>query len=223
MPRESTREYLFPAVCAVALTAALGLAAAAPVLAQPIETVRKTCADPIARFERSERIPRQLLAAVALAESGRWDKARGATFAWPWTVTAGGKGRFFDTKAAAIAEVRRLRAAGVRNIDVGCMQINLMYHPDAFDDLDQAFDPFENVAYAARFLKRLNEARRSWSMAVGLYHSSNRKFLYPYRRKVIKVWNQERHRVAMEKRKAQIEKYKKLRAARRRLSRRGRS
>ena len=83
MPRESTREYLFPAVCAVALTAALGLAAAAPVLAQPIETVRKTCADPIARFERSERIPRQLLAAVALAESGRWDKARGATFAWP--------------------------------------------------------------------------------------------------------------------------------------------
>jgi soluble lytic murein transglycosylase-like protein len=179
MPTGSTREYLFPAVCAVALTAALGLATAAPVLAQPIETVGKLCAAPIARFERSERIPRQLLAAVALAESGRWDKARGAKFAWPWTVTAGGKGRFFDTKAAAIAEVRRLRASGISNIDVGCMQINLKYHPDAFDDLNQAFDPSENVAYAARFLKRLNEARRSWSMAVGLYHSSNREFLYP--------------------------------------------
>ncbi len=223
MPRGTTREDLFPAVCAIALTAAIGLASASPVLAQPIEIVKKLCAAPIARFERSERIPRQLLAAVALAESGRWDKARGAIFAWPWTVTAGGKGRFFDTKAAAIAEVRRLRALGVRNIDVGCMQINLKHHPDAFDDLDQAFDPSENVAYAARFLKRLNKARRSWSMAVGLYHSSNREFLYPYRRKVLKLWNQERHRAAMEKRQAQIEKYKKLRAARRRLSRRGRS
>ncbi len=223
MPTGSIREHLVPAVCAAALTAALGLAAAAPVLAQPIEPVSKLCAGPIDRFERSERIPRQLLAAVALAESGRWDKARGAIFAWPWTVTAGGKGRFFATKAEAIAEVRRLRAAGVRNIDVGCMQINLMYHPDAFDDLDQAFDPFENVAYAARFLKRLNEARRSWSMAVGLYHSSNREFLYPYRRKVIKLWNQERHRVAMAKRKALIEKFKKQSAARRRLSRRRRS
>jgi hypothetical protein len=223
MPRGTTREYLFPAVCAVALTAAIGLAVAPPVLAQPIEIVKKLCAAPIARFERSERIPRQLLAAVALAESGRWDKARGAIFAWPWTVTAGGKGRFFDTKAAAIAEVRRLRALGIRNIDVGCMQINLKHHPDAFDDLDQAFDPSENVAYAARFLKRLNKARRSWSMAVGHYHSSNREFLYPYRRKVLKLWNQERHRAAMEKRQAQIEKYQKLRAARRRLSRRGRS
>jgi hypothetical protein len=223
MPPGSIRNHLFPAVCAVVLTVALGLAAATPVLAQPFENVRKICADPIARFERLERIPGQLLAAVALAESGRWDKARGAIFAWPWTVTAGGKGRFFATKAKAIAEVRRLRAAGVRNIDVGCMQINLMYHPDAFDDLDQAFDPAENVAYAARFLKRLNEARRSWSMAVGLYHSSNREFLYPYRRKVLKLWNQERHRVAMEKRQAQIEKYKKLRAERRRLSRRRRS
>ncbi len=217
------RGHLFPAVCAAALTAAFGLAAAAPVLAQPIETISKTCADPIARIERSERIPRQLLAAVALAESGRWDKDRRAIFAWPWTVTAGGKGRFFDTKAEAIAEVSRLRASGIRNIDVGCMQINLMYHPDAFDDLDQAFDPFENVAYAARFLKRLNEARRSWSMAVGLYHSSNREFLYPYRRKVLKLWNQERHRAAMEKRQAHIERYKKQRAARRRLARRGRS
>ncbi len=229
MPRGSPREYPFPAVCAVALTAALGLAAAAPVLAhpptpaQPIETASKLCADPIARSERSERIPRQLLAAVALAESGRWDKARQAIFAWPWTVTAGGKGRFFDTKARAIAEVKRLRAAGVRNIDVGCMQINLMHHPDDFEDLDQAFDPSENVAYAARFLKRLNEARRSWSMAVGLYHSSKREFLYPYRRKVLQLWNQERHRAAMEKRQAHIERYKKQRAARRRLSRRGRS
>ena len=60
-------------------------------------------------------------------------------------------------------------------------------------------------------------------MAVGLYHSSNREFLYPYRRKVLRLWNQERHRAAMEKRKAQIEKYKKLRAERRRLSRRRRS
>ena len=35
------------------------------------------------------------------------------------------------------------------------MQVNLGYHPDAFEDLEQAFDPTYNVAYAASFLVEL--------------------------------------------------------------------
>ena len=43
-----------------------------------------------------------------------------------------GKDRFFSSKAAAITAVRKLQADGVRNIDVGCMQVNLKYHPKVF-------------------------------------------------------------------------------------------
>jgi soluble lytic murein transglycosylase-like protein len=55
----------------------------------------------------------------------------------------------------------------VRNIDVGCMQVNLGYHGKAFADLEAAFDPATNVAYAARFLSELFSKRRSWALAVG--------------------------------------------------------
>ncbi|MDZ7712446.1 MAG: hypothetical protein U5L06_04740 [Rhodovibrio sp.] len=65
---------------------------------------------------------------------------------------AEGRGRYLPSKAAAIAEVRDLQARGVSNIDVGCMQVNLHWHGDAFESLEQAFDPAYNVAYAAAFL-----------------------------------------------------------------------
>ena len=67
---------------------------------------------------------------------------------WPWTINAEGQGLFYDTKAQAVAAVRALQARGVRSIDVGCMQVNLMHHPDAFPTLEQAFDPQTNAAYA---------------------------------------------------------------------------
>ena len=59
-----------------------------------------------------------------------------------------------------MAAVRAMQANGVRSIDVGCGQINLMYHPDAFPNLELAFDPQANAAYAARFLKALSRADR---------------------------------------------------------------
>jgi hypothetical protein len=57
---------------------------------------------------------------------GPWDKISRSGFAWPWTVTAHGRGQFYPSKQAAIAAVRKLKAKGVKNIDGGCMQVNLM-------------------------------------------------------------------------------------------------
>ena len=34
---------------------------------------------------------------------------------------------------------------GVRQVDVGCMQINLQSHPHAFASLEDAFDPGSNA------------------------------------------------------------------------------
>jgi hypothetical protein len=68
-----------------------------------------------------------------------------------------------------------LRQQALRHtfVDVGCMQVDLHYHPDAFNTLDEALDPAANADYAARLLVDLyrGEAGGSWDIAVGLHHS----------------------------------------------------
>ncbi|HEY4134076.1 MAG TPA: transglycosylase SLT domain-containing protein [Alphaproteobacteria bacterium] len=192
---------------------AAGSATAAPITPQIFDSTKKSCVAPIAQQERLYGIPNQLLAAVSLAESGRWDKENAASFAWPWTVTAEGKGQFLASKAEAIAQVQALRARGIRNIDVGCMQINLLHHPDAFPDLETAFDPQSNVAYAASFLKGLFDDSRSWITAVGNYHSATPVFHFQYRAKVVGLWNDTRRRSAEEKRQETVAAYQERRAA----------
>ena len=76
-----------------------------------------------------------------------------------------------DTKQQAINAVQTLQRMGLSNIDVGCMQINLHYHPAAFKSLDNAFDPTINVTYAANYLKALRKDMSSWREAAGIYHS----------------------------------------------------
>lgn len=157
------------------------------------------CAAETARAEQAHDLPRLLLSAISKTESGRHHAARGERFAWPWTVTAEGKGQYLPSKAAAIARVEALRARGVRNIDVGCMQINLKYHPDAFQSLETALDPAKNVAYAASLLTSLKRTWGSWTRAVGNYHSNTPRFSGPYRVKVFRTLNRERLRAAKEK------------------------
>jgi len=152
------------------------------------------CAQATSRAERAGGVPSHLLRAISLAETGRWDDKRRASFAWPWTVTSGGEGRYYASKDEAVAEVRKLSARGVRNIDVGCMQVNLLYHKDAFASFEEAFEPSTNTNYAARFLKELYASSGSWTTAAGFYHSRNPANNRPYRLKVIRLWNEARHK-----------------------------
>jgi hypothetical protein len=64
------------------------------------------------------------------------------------------------------------------------MQVNLMYHPDAFATLDIAFDPAANARYAASFLRRLNEQTGSWAKATASYHSATPELGNAYERRV---------------------------------------
>ena len=166
----------------------------APARAAESPADKAICATAVAAAEQATRLPLRLLRAVSLAESGRWDPEKKASFAWPWTVTSGGAGQFFPDKASAITHVKRLQAKGVRNIDVGCMQVNLMHHGLAFGDLEEAFDPIHNVLYAAAFLKELRQERNSWSGAVATYHSADRERGTTYSQKVFALWQQENER-----------------------------
>lgn len=179
-----------------------------------IRSDSKVCKTAIAQVEFAMRLPVSILQAISLAESGRWDKTSRSKFAWPWTVTALGKGRFYPSKERPIAAVHRLKAEGVWNIDVGCMQINLMYHPKAFDSLKQAFDPGANARYAGELLSKLRRANRSIMRAIAHYHSTTRERNRPYTRKVIKLWNQERRRHYAEQREKKLAAWQAERARR---------
>ena len=153
------------------------------------------CEDAAIHHEHMNGLPRALLAAVAMAESGRYDRKTRKARAWPWTINAEGRAYYFKTTAEAVATTRRLLATGMRSIDVGCMQVNLRYHPDAFASLEDGFDPMTNVAYGADFLMRLHDRSGSWPEAVANYHSQTEARGDRYFARVIRIWQNERERV----------------------------
>jgi hypothetical protein len=146
------------------------------------------CQQAIESAGRAHAIPPGLMAAIGQVESGRHDPASGALHPWPWTVDAEGQGAFYDSKPQAIAAVRGLQARGVRSIDVGCMQVNLLQHPDAFNSLEQAFDPMANADYAARFLVTLHGQTAAWPAAAAMYHSATPELGAAYQQKVMAAW-----------------------------------
>ena len=148
-----------------------------------------TCEAAIAAAERNAHTAPGLLAAIGVVESGRRDPATNQRRPWPWTVTAEGVGTYYPSKAEAIAAVQALQARGVSSIDVGCMQVNLQYHPDAFHSLDEAFDPGPNAAYASRFLKILYAKLADWPAAAAAYHSMTPGPNAAYAKLIAAVWS----------------------------------
>lgn len=128
------------------------------------------CIHEILRAQLRHQIPGNLLLGIGLQESGMMHE--GELTIWPWVANADGDGRFFETPQSAASWVRARQAAGVESIDVGCMQVNLRWHPDAFVQLEEGFDPARNVDYAARFLVQLYEKTGDWIEAAGHYHSA---------------------------------------------------
>lgn len=179
----------------------------------PAAPADEVCLAEAAAAERDARVPPGLVRAIALAESGRWDSAARRSYAWPWTVTSADQSWYLSSKAEAIAKVRELQRQGRRNIDVGCMQINLYWHPDAFGSLEEAFDPRRNVAYGVEFLKSLRAELRSWGRAVARYHTADEARGDAYRERVTTLWTRQRHLRAEEMRKAFAEAREARRAA----------
>jgi hypothetical protein len=147
------------------------------------------CMDPISRLEKEKGIPARLLSAIAYIESGRLIKERKKVVIWPWTINVQGKGYYFLSKEQAVQAVKDYKNQGITNIDVGCMQINLHHHKEAFETIEKAFDPKTNVEYAVNFLKQLKETHTTWIKAVAHYHSATPSFHLPYSQKVYEVWS----------------------------------
>ena len=154
------------------------------------------CRQAIRAAEQAAAIPSQLMAAIGRIESGRRD-SNGVVHPWPWSINAEGVDHVFGTKAEALAAVRAMQARGMKSIDIGCMQVNLMYHPKAFASLEQAFDPAANATYAARYLNELFTQTGSWTKATAAYHSATPERGTPYQQKVAAIWPEEKKQLAI--------------------------
>ncbi len=146
------------------------------------------CTGALRLAESRHGTPPGLLSAIAKAESGRPVPPLPGLQPWPWVVNADGAALYFDSKPAAVAWTRLALDRGVQQIDVGCMQVNLQSHPQAFRSLDDAFDPADNTGYAASFLRSLrDEAGGDWTAAVGYYHSRTPVLAADYRERVAAI------------------------------------
>jgi hypothetical protein len=178
---------------------ALTLAFSAPALADDVSD------DPILACDRAAvhaetawHLPAGLLAAIGTVESGRRGLGSALPVAWPWSINVGGRGLYQPSKAAAIAAVRAFQAGGrgLQAIDVGCFQVDLFYHPQAFATLDAAFDPEANAKVAARVLTLSRFDGGSWEAAIALYHAASPTRGAQYLRQVQAVWASARTRSA---------------------------
>lgn len=137
--------------------------------------------------EQANGLPGNLLVAIGRIESGRRG-ADGRVAPWPWSVNAAGRGYYLSSKSEAVSLVRSLQSEGIRSIDVGCFQVNLMYHPASFANLEESFDPAANARAAAAFLRELRGIAQGWEEAVGRYHSADPALGLPYMRQVLASW-----------------------------------
>jgi len=138
------------------------------------------CLGEIAKQEAHYGMPPGLLKAIARVESS--GSPYGViTKPWPWTLNVGGVPHYYPTKQEALAALQQFRVESNVNIDVGCMQISLNFHPNAFPDLATALDPISNVDYGALFLSALEQKSGDWMIAAGDYHSTTPGFGDTYR------------------------------------------
>ncbi len=132
-------------------------------------------------------LPSGLLLAIGKVESGRFDPLLERRTPWPWTIDLAGTPLYFANATDAVAAARALRESGLSR-DVGCFQISLLYHPNAFASLAEAFDPAANARYAARFLTELYARTGSWREVAALYHSATPALGEPYAARVLAMW-----------------------------------
>jgi hypothetical protein len=136
------------------------------------------CRTHIENAEKKHDIPHKLLEAVATAESG----------ISPWVVNYQGRARFFSSKEEAAKHIRDLHKKGIKNINIGCMQLHAPSHLKRFSSLEDMLEPENNIAYAAKLLGQLKRKHGSIEKAIKYYHSTSSAYNEPYKNKILRIW-----------------------------------
>jgi hypothetical protein len=132
----------------------------------------------ISKAEKENQIPSGLLAAIAKLESNT--KA--------YALNINGNAVFNKSLEETSGLVKKKLAAGIKNIDLGVMQLNYRWHGDKFSNISQMLMPENNIKYAANLLKSLRNQHGTWHKAVKYYHSAKPEHHRKYSRKVVAYW-----------------------------------
>ena len=151
-------------------------------LTSPVGARASTCSQAAQSAELQHGLPAGLLAAIGNVESG----------GWRWSVNGndGAPGHKFASAEEALRYTDDLLSSGNRTIDVGCFQVDLRYHPEAFARWQDGFDGDQNASAAAGILAHLHEQTGDWSRAIALYHSADPQRGQSYLQSVIAAWDQ---------------------------------
>jgi len=143
------------------------------------------CTAALRSAEAKYGTPPGLLEGISRAESGRRVAGAQTLQPWPWALNVDGQGFYFPSKEIAVSWASRALARGATFTDVGCMQVNLQFHPKAFRSIGEAYDPTMNADYAARFLLDLFAAAGgNWWLAIGWFHSRTPILAAIYRKQI---------------------------------------
>ncbi len=137
------------------------------------------CGKYIETVAQETNVPPEVIWAVARSESNL-----GKLGPWPWTINIHGKGYYFKSKKEMLTFIhKKTKKNRYLSIDIGCMQLNTIYHKHKFKNLEEMADIHKNMLVAARYLRELYESNkrerahkklpssRIWGYAVGDYHS----------------------------------------------------
>lgn len=120
----------------------------------------------------SDKVDPYLLYAVALTESKRVDKNGKSMRPWPWSANIRGKGYFFDSREEAEKVVTEHLSRGVKNIDIGPLQVNVFWHGDKVKNPLDLFDLETSINVAADILSvAINSSPEDIAVGVGRYHN----------------------------------------------------
>ncbi len=140
------------------------------------------CTQAIHTVHTEQDIPKDILTAVALTETGVMQKGRLEPY--PWAINVDGKGFLFSTKQKAIDAVNAYLKQGKTSIDIGCMQLNWYWHGQKFGhSVEKAFDPQMNITIGAQYIKEHYQTYKNWDKAVARYHSGTPTFAHQYYQK----------------------------------------
>ena len=124
------------------------------------------------QVEDQQGIPKGLLYAMALQESGRWYKNKRVV--WPWTLNVGGKGYYFSSKSDACDALKKeVDDARIYQLGIGVGQHEWFYQKGRFHSICHALDPKTNIEKQAEVLLEFYEKTNTWVGAIALYHTGN--------------------------------------------------
>ncbi|MES2607395.1 MAG: transglycosylase SLT domain-containing protein [Pseudomonadota bacterium] len=133
------------------------------------------CSEIISQIETEYNIPKNLLAAVAMVESGQK----------PYAVHSCGRAFYFKSHADAVKYVTDQVQKG-ENLYLGTMQICFKSHRKELKSIEHALNPYNNIRFAGKLLKSLYKKHGTWFDAVKYYNASTRRVAYTKR--VMAIW-----------------------------------